>query len=192
MLATRLPTTLYFNDNLEMALKKTNTIPVGSVLENYEVKFDYVDSFSVQLDRDDVQSWEPIAAFLQSSPKWFDYLFKLRNVVVKKLGLKVGMVNLDEINPPFSIGNKFGLFELFEINSTEGILGENDFHLDFRLSFKIDEDNVLHVTTAIVFNNIFGKIYLAVIKPFHRFIVPFTLKIMAKSINEKTVLRRSV
>jgi len=151
------------------------------------MKFDYVDSYSIKLDRDDVRSWEPIAAFFQSSPKWFNHLFRLRNSIVKKLGLKVGMVNSEKIDLPFHVGDKFGLFELFELNQVEGVLGENDFHLDFRLSFMIDENNILHVTTAIVFNNIFGKIYLFLIKPFHKFIVPFSLKKIANDVNNKSL-----
>lgn len=168
-------------------MKDQNNIPPGSVLENYDMKFDYVDSYSIKLDRGDVQSWEPIAAFFYSSPKWFNYLFRLRNVIAKKLGLKVGMANLEKINLPFNIGDRFGLFELYELNQGEAVLGENDFHLDFRLSFKIDENHILHATTAIVFNNIFGKIYLAMIKPFHKFIVKLSLKKMAKDINNKSL-----
>ena len=156
------------------------------------MKFDYVDSFSIQLDRGDVQSWEPIAAFFYSSPKWFNYLFKLRNGIVKKFGLKVGMANLDEIKPPLHIGDRFGLFELFEINKNEGILGENDFHLNFRLSFMIDDNNVLHTTTAIVFNNVFGKIYLVIVKPFHKFIAKLMIKRMAKDINNKSLPQHKV
>jgi len=97
------------------------------------------------------------------------------------------MANLEEINLPFHIGDRFGLFELYELNQGEAVLGENNFHLDFRLSFKIDENNILHATTAIVFNNIFGKIYLAMIKPFHKFIVQLSLKKMAKDINNKSL-----
>lgn len=175
-----------------MTLREESIIPVGSVLNSYGMKYDYVDSFSIKLDRNDVQSWEPIAAFFHSSPKWFDYLFRLRNAIVKIFGFKVGMVNLDEINVPFQVGDRFGVFELFEINETEVILGENDYHLNFRLSFLIDENNVLHTTTTIVFNNVFGKIYLAIVKPFHKFIAKYMIKKMARDINNKLLPQHKV
>jgi len=168
-------------------LKDHNSIPKNSLLENIEMTFDYVDTFNIQLERNDVQSWEPIVAFFQCSPKWANILFRIRNKVVKLFGLKADLANLGEMNPPFQKGDKFGLFNLYEINESEGILGEDDFHLDFRMSLQIDENEVLHLTTAIKFNNVLGKMYLAIIKPFHKLIVKSFLKKMALSIDKKTL-----
>ena len=76
--------------------------------------FDYVDTFNIQLERNDVQSWEPIVAFFQCSPKWANILFRIRNKVVKLFGLKADLANLGEMNPPFQKGDKFGLFNLMK------------------------------------------------------------------------------
>ena len=168
-------------------MKEQNTIPENSLLESAEIRIDYVDIFSIQLERNDVQSWEPIVAFFECSPKWVSVLFEIRNKIVKLLGLKANLANLEKMNPPFKKGDKFGSFYLYEIDDSESLLGEDDFHLNFRMSLKIDKSQILHITTAIEFNNIFGKIYLAIIKPFHKLIVKRFIKKMAHSIDKKTL-----
>jgi len=168
------------------------TLPLkNSMLAEQPLSFDFIDHFEISLQRNDVESWEPVAAFFQCSPAWVTALFKMRNALVKKLGLKAELANLEKMQPPFKKGDKFGLFNLYEINQNESIMGEDDFHLDFRLSFQIDENNVLHGTTGVSYNNIFGKIYLFFVKPFHQLIVPYMLKKMAKLINEKSLSQHS-
>jgi len=166
-------------------LELENTIPESSMLETSNIKFDYIDTFNIQLERSDVKPWELIVAFFACSPHWLNSILRLRNKIINVLGLKADIIDLHEMHPPFSKGAQCGLFKLYDIDELESVMGEDNFHLDFRLSLQIDKEKRLHITTAIKFNNVFGKIYLALIKPFHKFIVRWMIKKMAYSINNQ-------
>ena len=170
-------------------LKDHGTIPENSLLHKEAQRYTYQDSFRLPLARTDVESWELVAAFFQSAPGWVDKLFILRNKIAGLFGLKVDLADLNQLNPPYETGRQFGLFKLFAINHDEAMLGENDKHLDFRVSLMLDraQKNSLIVSTAVKINNRLGTAYFFVVKPFHRFIVPIMIRRMAMKIDNKSM-----
>jgi hypothetical protein len=148
-----------------------------------------VDSIRITTERSDVQSWELIAAFFHSAPTWMKYLLNLRNKIVKRFGLKVGLVDENDVSPPFEVGQQFGVFRLFSVNPTEAVIGEDDIHLNFRISFIVDNKNgnELVMSTVVNTHNVFGKIYMLLVKPFHRILVLVMIKEMNKLISEKSL-----
>ena len=170
-------------------LKIYSSIPVSSILYEESKNSSYKDSVRISTERSDVQSWELIAAFFHSAPTWMKYLLIVRNKIVKYFGLKVGDVDENDVSPPFEAGQKFGVFKLFSVNSTEAVIGEDDVHLNFRISFIIDKENEneLVMSTIVKINNRFGKVYMFFVKPFHRVLVLTMIKRMNKLINEKSL-----
>ncbi len=134
-----------------------------------------------------------VYAFFDSSPKWIEKLFALRNVIVKVLGLKVSEQNdRKHQRKLFKVekGNGLGLFKVFDKSDNEALLGEDDKHLDFRVLFHLinkgDNHYVFTLTTPVRFHNAFGRLYFTIIKPFHQFIVPTMMNsIVKKVINDK-------
>ena len=124
---------------------------------------------------------EVIVAFFQSGPWWFHRLLALRNALVRPLGLKTGAATAADIRPPFRVGQAIGVFRIMALAGDEVVFGEDDRHLDFRLSLLLRWDgagNSLVLSTLVRINNGLGTGYFAVVKPFHRLIVP----IMARGI----------
>ncbi len=86
---------------------------------------------------------------------------------------------------------RLGLFKVFDSTDQEVILGEDDKHLNFRISLyktPVPEQEgkyLLTITTAVYFKNTFGKIYFRLIKPFHQLIVPRMLKGILKELNKQ-------
>jgi hypothetical protein len=77
---------------------------------------------------------------------------------------------------------------VFHKTDHEIILGEDDKHLDFRVSLYLDENTEtnqkqLTISTLVKFNNIFGKLYFMPVLPFHKLIVPTMLKGIIKQIH---------
>lgn len=68
-----------------------------------------------------------------------------------------------------------GPFPVLQRTPSEVLVGLDDRHLNFRASLSIDAQtdgrSHLVVTTAVMFHNVWGRRYLAVIKPFHRRLV---------------------
>jgi len=170
-------------------MKILNSIPVNSVLHEGSKKSSYKDSVRISTSRNDVQSWELIAAFFHSAPKWMVYLLNIRNKIVKKFGLKVGMIDEKLVSPPFESGQQFGVFKLYSVNETESVIGENDKHLDFRISFIVDIENgnELVMSTVVNINNRLGTVYMFFVKPIHRILVSIMIKKMNTLISEKSL-----
>lgn len=176
-----------------MAIHKTE-IPTKSLLKTGAKPYDYSDSFQGTFyDKFETIGVTEIGKlFFSSGPKWIDYLFALRNKLVAIFGLKTSGKMDDRqkkvANFKGEVGEQLGLFKVFEKTDNELILGEDDTHLNFRVSLFIDSENQtkahknLTITTTVNYNNWFGRLYFLPVKPFHRLIVPTMLKEMLKQI----------
>ncbi|MGB6119560.1 MAG: DUF2867 domain-containing protein [Mesorhizobium sp.] len=106
------------------------------------------------------------------TPRWVRSLMKLRNFLVKPFGL----VTQDK-NVPMREGRV--IFPVISSDDDHVVLGLNDRHLDFRLVLergKGADGEAAIATTLVRTHNIGGRIYLTLVKPFHRIIVPAMLK----------------
>jgi len=171
-------------------------LPTASILFNTD--FDYVDGYQgTYLDKGHKISSKDIAkAFFTSGPGWAEKLFEFRNKLVSMFGLKTPKKenNLQEILDNFTCepNERVGLFKVYNRTENEVILGEDDKHLNFRISlFKEDANKEgtkkLIISTTVKFNNWFGKLYFFPVKPFHKLIVPKMLTGIIKQIEEGTV-----
>lgn len=167
--------------------------PINSLLANKE--FEYSDTFvgHISNPKNEKITVEEIGkSFFTSSPKWIGLLMGLRNRIVKMFGLKTGESITEQINNPSTIslekGKQLGIFRVFDRNEQEIILGENDKHLDFRVSLMVDQtkdQSQLLITTIVSFHNWFGKLYFLPVKPFHKIIVKSMLKRTILSLENK-------
>ncbi len=165
---------------------KQTKLPETSIL-NTSQGYDYVDSFQGTYDdyNKTISSTVIGKSFFTSGPKWVGKLFNFRNKVVSVFGLKTSgsLENREEQLKKFHCqpGERLGLFQVYEKNDNEVILGEDDKHLNFRISLLKEDTNNLNtktltISTTVKFNNLFGRIYFAPVKPFHKIIVPKMLK----------------
>jgi hypothetical protein len=47
-----------------------NSVANDSKLYKHQDTYDYADCFTIELNRNNIESWEPVAAFVQFSPTW--------------------------------------------------------------------------------------------------------------------------
>lgn len=180
-----------------MIVKQT-VIPDNSILNKDEDLFNYIDSFqSVFLEKGqsvDIVKFGKL--LLSSGPKWVDPLMAIRNKIVTLFGLKTSKLLTERENQldnfKFEPGEQLGIFKLFIKTENEIVLGEDDKHLNFRVSLLIDhivdeiERKKLTITTAVKFNNIFGRLYFLPVKPIHKLIVRATLKEIIQQIENES------
>lgn len=154
----------------------------GSSLNGDRLVYDYTDSYVFEFrDKNNAVGIIQIAElFIQPGPKWVERLFALRNMIASLFKLKT---SIDAVDKPDSQlwepGAQAGIFKVFEIKPNEIILGEDDKHLDFRVSLLITQDGqrkIVTVTTMVKYHNALGRCYFFFVKPFHRLIVPMTLR----------------
>jgi hypothetical protein len=146
-------------------------LPQDTKVFNFIENIDYTDTFSTEL-RQDSDIKDLYLRLVNTKSKTIDFLMSLRNKIMSIFGAKTV---INETKGDFAVGNNVGLFKIYYIDEKEIISGLKDSHLDFCISFyKID--NKVLLSTLVKYNNTFGKVYMNIIKPFHKLIVKNMLK----------------
>lgn len=162
-------------------------IPRQSILKDKESSFGYIDSFQSSFSGKGTENdIIPVAELFSSSgPKWANSLLKIRDLIVKPFGLKTSEQIAKSPQQPdhmrYEVGSQHGIFKLLYKSENEVVLGQEDTHLDVKVSLllepSINESNkTLSITTAVKFNNFFGKLYFLPVKPIHKLIVRKSLE----------------
>jgi Protein of unknown function (DUF2867) len=150
-------------------------IPSQSLLDSNSIKTAYFsDCYRASL-RDHAMSMPKIFfAIFGHHPLWLKALLLTRNRAAAIFGLAVpsaSSILKPKQKARYNIGENIGPWPIFELQENELIVGRNNSHLDFRLSvLKAKADNGPYVTVTTICNvhNIYGKLYLGVIVPFHK------------------------
>jgi hypothetical protein len=150
-------------------------LPSSSALSGGLIKDAYFhDAYRAPLTRPEDRIVDIFFALFGHTPLWMKLLLIVRNAAARLFGLEVPTV--DEIMKPrfaseYRVGGKIGPWPVFFISDNEIVAGRNNKHMDFRLSVlkAVDGDSMsVVVSTICTVHNVFGKIYLFFIIPFHR------------------------
>ena len=162
--------------------------PKNSTINVPQKEYDYVDGFKGEVSDPNkkISSVDVGYAFFSSGPKWVSKLFAIRNRIVSLFGLKTSGSKEDKEQEHKNFrcepGDRLGLFKVFAKTENEIILGEDDKHLDFRVSLFLEESvgdparKSLTVSTTVKFNNWLGRLYFFPVRLFHKMVVPAMLK----------------
>ena len=150
-------------------------IPSASVLDRRVIETAYFrDSYRAPLSHTRASVVDIFFAIFGHHPVWMKVLLIVRNRIASFCGLDAPtaseIINLD-IKSSYSVGDKIGVWPIFNLSETELVAGRNNKHLDFRLSVLRETDGEIAsvvVSTLCTVHNAFGKLYLFVIIPFHK------------------------
>ncbi len=136
---------------------------------------DFVDAYRLTVDAVGLSASDVAKKALDYPPAWLRQLLGLRNALVTPFGLKSGPGDDDP-------RERIGFFPVEVTSPSRIVLGFDDSHLDFRLVVDVadvGEATEVTATTLIRRHNLFGRVYLAAILPFHKAIVPALLNRVA-------------
>ncbi|WP_226929279.1 DUF2867 domain-containing protein [Janthinobacterium aquaticum] len=106
---------------------------------------------------------------LGSQPRWAQALMVLRDAIVAPFGIKTA----SELAG--GEGGRIGIFRIYSVTDDEIVVGEDDSHLDFRLSMLRSADGSVYgsvtLASAVHCHNRIGRAYIFLIRPFHELIV---------------------
>jgi hypothetical protein len=166
------------------------TIPEDSLIHGTLKEIHYVDCYSMDFKNERPITIEEVTRlFFKSMPGWVLFLLDLRNWTVKWFGLKGGdarevLARLD--NDPIEPGKPFGIFQVIQRNANEILMGQEDKHLDFRVSIGLDSkagnEYAAYVATVVQFNHFSGWMYFLPVKPFHKLIIRRMMVILKKKL----------
>ena len=155
-------------------------VPDGSKVRQAVGAVHFCDAYAAPVSHRGVTVSEAYKAVFAYSPQWVRALMKVRGWIVAPFGLlhptQEMKRTVEEGFPQagYEVGKRAGAFTIQSIAPDELIAGEDDKHLDFRVSvFKATKQGAetITVSTVVQINNAFGRWYLRLIKPFHRIIV---------------------
>ena len=148
-----------------MADVRTDRLPARSSLWSHHQPGDFLDCYSV-----DAALTPRDAAFQGLAlPGWAKGLLALRNAIVRRLGLKTKAAPETE---------SLGMFPILKDDGQEFVVGLDDRHLDFRIGL-IRQHARVYVSTWVHPHNIWGRMYLRLVMPFHILIVRGAMARMA-------------
>ena len=165
----------------EFVLVLSAPLPVQSAIKHAYKTMHLADAFSVRLPPSASTDPEVLARFIFShQPAWIGRLTKIRDAIVAPLGLKTAT----HLRTLADTGNakRVGIFRIYSTSATEIILGEDDSHLDFRVSVLCsagatpEVGSQLTVSTVVHCHNLLGRAYILLIAPFHRLVVKASLR----------------
>jgi hypothetical protein len=144
------------------------------------------DAYAIRLPEDAITDPELLARFLFAhQPSWVAWLLSMRDVLVARFGIKTTR-QLRMSSRPAS-NERVDIFRIYERRPHEIILGEDDRHLDFRVSVMREMRALstgprpyLIVSTVVHCHNRLGRTYITLIAPFHRLVVESGLRRAAR------------
>ncbi|MEO7885646.1 MAG: DUF2867 domain-containing protein [Polaromonas sp.] len=161
------------------------SLPQESRIATAYSSVNLADAYAIELPIGASTNPEQLARFIFShQPAWISGLVTLRDALVAGLGLKTAkeLESLGAMNH----GSRVGFFKIYSATPTEIVLGEDDKHLDFRLSVlcsgqpSLTGKRHLTMSTVVHCHNSFGRVYLRLIAPFHRLVVQASLRRAAR------------
>ncbi|WP_047047032.1 DUF2867 domain-containing protein [Vibrio mexicanus] len=158
-------------------------VPAESELTTYVEGAYFHDTYSATLIDPNQTAMEAYLAIFTKTPPIVAALMNMRNAIVSKLGLKnLGAMNEikeSKTASDYKVGDMAGIFSLVSLSDSEVIGEDSDKHLDVRVSFYIEKQagkSILHATTVVHVHNIWGKLYMFFVTPFHKMIVPYSIR----------------
>jgi hypothetical protein len=160
-------------------------LPVDSAVTRFYPSTDLADAYAIALPGGASTDPEQLARFIfAQQPNWIGMLTRLRDLLVAGFGLKTaGQLAKYAANNP---QQRVGIFKIYARSGHEIVLGEDDSHLDFRLSVlcaPLPVDTSRHqlvLSTVVHCHNRLGRVYLFLIAPFHRLVVKASLRQAAR------------
>lgn len=162
------------------------SLPAGSKISAIYASTDYADAYSIELPRGASTDPETLARFIFGLPSPVTrVLLRVRDALVGGFGLKTAQqaLSLKTENQ----AERIEIFRIYSTGQTEILLGEDDKHLDFRVSVLCSDRQTrqgprrLTLATVVHCHNRLGRAYIRIIAPFHRLIVQSSLRRAART-----------
>ena len=161
------------------------TVPKNSLANQSLSCRHYSDAYQAILPGESSHDVEFITRmFLTTVPSWVSRLMKVRDRIVSLIGLKTS--SRSEVKDiKLELGSNIGIFRVLNRSSQEILLGEDDRHLNFRVSILVEGVNGLNyltVSTVVYFHNWIGKLYFFIVGKVHKVIVPSMMRNIVRKI----------
>lgn len=154
-------------------------LPTPSYIASALPGADFADCYQFADPDPQGSALETYLALVARTPFWMNALMAMRNRIVAWVGLKhLGSMGPTDVVKPASAyrpGDRVGIFSLHRCEPHEVVMGDDDKHLRVQLSLckhEVRGQAVVSVSTVVHIHNGLGRVYMRVVGPVHRLIVP--------------------
>lgn len=167
--------------------------PEHSLIQESLPRVDFADAIEASFrSRKNVQPARLLPLFFAAIPTPARWLLGVREVLARLVGLKTAQsrrqVEREMRHFRGRVGERIALFEVLAASPNELLTGVNDRHLDFRLSFLIQPTSPgtyrLWLLTMVQAHNKLGRGYMAMVKPFHSWLMGRVVRKMALALEK--------
>lgn len=164
---------------MSLAVAVAVPLPASSRVAGLYADPNLADAYAIDLPDDASRDPEQLARhlFAHQAP-WVARLLWLRDALVAGFGLKTSR-DLARPNGSSAV-RRISFFRIYEQDTHEILLGEDDRHLDFRVTVR-REPRRLVLSTVVRCHNRLGRCYIALIAPWHRLVVRSALTHAARA-----------
>lgn len=170
---------------IELNFATPVALPAQSSVTHLYQSVNLADAFAIRLPPGASADPDVLARFIFAhQPAWIGKLLNLRDLIVAGFGLKTAR-HLATLAHDAK-AERLGIFKVYRTSPTEVVVGEDDSHLDFRLSIlcsggpEADSGRELTLSTVVHCHNLLGRVYIFFIAPFHRMVVKASLRRAAR------------
>ena len=144
-------------------------------------RVDYVDAFHVRGQSN--APMDVLAADMMTPPRWVLGLLRLRDALVRPLGLRTGASGGNASGEQPAAKGGLRTFPVRERTEDEIIMEVDDSHLRFRVSvLREAEKERISTITVVQFHNTLGRVYFFFVRVFHMWIVRTLMRNLARRI----------
>lgn len=136
----------------------------------------YRDAFVVRTTKPDLDSKQVYHAIFGYLPKPVQGLLKIRNSIVKWLGFKASDTGMSLPLKEMSEGRQAGFLTIEMVSDAEVICAAYEKHMDMWLSVMRLSEHEYALSTLVNLKTTSGRIYMTVIKPFHKMVVTYSIR----------------
>jgi hypothetical protein len=158
-----------------MAIVTATSVPEECALRALLPRASFFDAYRCALND---QALTPVQIFIRAAKRdaaWVSWLMRLRNLIVRHLGLKdVGEMTVADGKPAsaYQAGDRLGIFSILSTTEAELLLGIDDTHLDVRVSLlKRAREGDYVVSTVVETHNRLGRLYMLPVSHIHPLVV---------------------
>ena len=150
--------------------------PPETKINGKESASHYRDAFRVIVNKPELEAREVYHSIFGFLPKPVQLALALRNSIVKHLGFAVSNTEMSLPLEEIATGKKAGFLTIEHVDPSEIVCGAYEPNMDMWLSVLKLSDQEFAVSTLVNLKTKTGKIYMAIIKPFHKLIAKYCIK----------------
>lgn len=155
------------NQSMAMFRVHSTSVPTDDKLASLRASHSFRDALTAPLSLKRQTAAEIQHNIFSTMPLWVGALMTLRNNIVRVFGFNTAeaMAAL-EGSAIKAVGDKAGFLTVMHLSATEVICHSEDKHMHFFISVLKSKDSVT-VSTMVNLKTRIGRVYMAIIKPFH-------------------------